>query len=469
MFKKLLYLYNDGHNPFPSGRGGLGYHLPNYPKVIHGEGLSDEEDDSEEESIILPEISSEEIEEIDTTTDKGKKEIKELLKKMETIHIEPIESPSLKTITDVIKLERKHTGKKASTEGIQEMIDKVDTLVKKKETTPEPKKESGINMDELNETIEDRIDEYERAYKISLNPEDKELIRQYIKDNFMEYISKQKYKNIYIDLSEVKDAIEHFEINETPYKQTMDDILQKPKEEQQEFLNDNYESIYQYYKNLDSRPGKGYETFLCEGIGTNIIKGFVNDDNIEILNFDKSDDIPDNKKDFCVVDMLYKNPKTNKGGLGELKDYNDKDMEEYDDPNKNYVAVQAAKLCGNSYPGTNSNFDIIFGKDDDTGEYYIIDVRYKNKPISQGIEIDEYLVSVNANNNTWICDLLKQKGFVKKYINDNTMTEYPRTKGLYYVDAFKIPQTKDFVSGSKTEIPSIRIKNKYFKSQIKKK
>jgi hypothetical protein len=39
MLKKLLYLYNDGHNPFPHmGRGGLGYHLPGVPKVIHGEG-----------------------------------------------------------------------------------------------------------------------------------------------------------------------------------------------------------------------------------------------------------------------------------------------------------------------------------------------------------------------------------------------------------------------------------------------
>lgn len=41
MLKKLLYLYNDGHNPFPSmGRGGLGYHLPNYPKVMHGDGFN---------------------------------------------------------------------------------------------------------------------------------------------------------------------------------------------------------------------------------------------------------------------------------------------------------------------------------------------------------------------------------------------------------------------------------------------
>jgi len=38
MLKKLLYLYNDGHNPFPKlGKGGLGYHLPQYKK--RGKGL----------------------------------------------------------------------------------------------------------------------------------------------------------------------------------------------------------------------------------------------------------------------------------------------------------------------------------------------------------------------------------------------------------------------------------------------
>jgi len=40
MHKNLLYLYNDGHNPFPHlGKGGLGYKLPQYRKRIHGEAL----------------------------------------------------------------------------------------------------------------------------------------------------------------------------------------------------------------------------------------------------------------------------------------------------------------------------------------------------------------------------------------------------------------------------------------------
>jgi len=41
MLKNLLHLYNDGHNPFPNmGKGGLGYHLPQYRKMVHGDGFN---------------------------------------------------------------------------------------------------------------------------------------------------------------------------------------------------------------------------------------------------------------------------------------------------------------------------------------------------------------------------------------------------------------------------------------------
>lgn len=43
MLKKLLYLYNDGHNPFPHGKGGLGYKPRMYGGMIHDE--EDEEED----------------------------------------------------------------------------------------------------------------------------------------------------------------------------------------------------------------------------------------------------------------------------------------------------------------------------------------------------------------------------------------------------------------------------------------
>jgi hypothetical protein len=52
MLKNLLYLYNDGHNPFPQmqGYGGLGYHLPEYHKVIHGSGGENDEETIDEET-----------------------------------------------------------------------------------------------------------------------------------------------------------------------------------------------------------------------------------------------------------------------------------------------------------------------------------------------------------------------------------------------------------------------------------
>jgi hypothetical protein len=59
MLKKLLYLYNDGHNPFPKlGKGGLGYHLPQYKKKIHGGAVSYNEDgtmnyDANDENFLV--------------------------------------------------------------------------------------------------------------------------------------------------------------------------------------------------------------------------------------------------------------------------------------------------------------------------------------------------------------------------------------------------------------------------------
>jgi len=53
MLKRLLYLYNDGHNPFPKlGKGGLGYHLPQYRKRMHGEALHIFTNDKGEHEII---------------------------------------------------------------------------------------------------------------------------------------------------------------------------------------------------------------------------------------------------------------------------------------------------------------------------------------------------------------------------------------------------------------------------------
>jgi hypothetical protein len=53
MLKRLLYLYNDGHNPFPKlNSGGLGYHLPQYRKRMHGEALHIFTNDDGEHEVI---------------------------------------------------------------------------------------------------------------------------------------------------------------------------------------------------------------------------------------------------------------------------------------------------------------------------------------------------------------------------------------------------------------------------------
>ena len=73
--KKLLHLYNIGHNPFPNigkgglgyhiGKGGLGYHLPQYRKTIHGCGRTGDklnyESDSEEKEVVNGNKEEEEV------------------------------------------------------------------------------------------------------------------------------------------------------------------------------------------------------------------------------------------------------------------------------------------------------------------------------------------------------------------------------------------------------------------------
>jgi hypothetical protein len=72
--KKLLHLYNYGHNPFPKlGRGGLGYHLPQYKikggKITIGEdGLIN--DDGDDENPFF--IQNDQIEGIYSRDDEGR-------------------------------------------------------------------------------------------------------------------------------------------------------------------------------------------------------------------------------------------------------------------------------------------------------------------------------------------------------------------------------------------------------------
>jgi len=494
MLKKLLYLYNDGHNPFPKlGKGGLGYHLPQYRKRMHGEALHEITTESGEKQYI----------------DDENKDDKNLYSKEGFIDDENVYSHI--TPAQGYFLPMKQGGHYIPSEGAyykppessdEFYVTKDPNFTKNYhgdqelnpydiETYPpfeDEEYESKIN--DLNENIKDRINEYENHNKVILLPNDKTLIRQKIINEFM---ANKNNKYVNISYNQIKEAIKHFDIKpeDTPkmkkikairdeqtkqkeeimqeklrVEQLIDDMKQLSVIEQTEILKDEYSELVSYYKNKDTRPGKGYELFICEGAGSSIIKSVVGDDNIEIMNFDKSPIIPKNTKDFCAIDIMYKNPTTNKGGIGEIKDYSDKDMNEYNDPELNYTPLQATKICGNSIPGTSNNFDIVFGKDDKTNEYYIIDIRYKNKPISQGVDIDEYLVSVNAKGNTWICDLMKQKSFIKKYINDNTMIESTNTPGIYKVDIRKIPKTMDNVSGG--YVQSIRVKNKYFKPIIKK-
>jgi hypothetical protein len=280
MFKKLLYLYNDGHNPFPSGKGGLGYHLPQYSKVIHGEGLSDEE--SEDETKYISDVPTAYIKDIDPETNEGKNETKVLLKELidglEGKVIQRIEVPKLKNITDILKLEPKNLNSK-EIEGIQETIDKVEGILK----NPEPKTEpetviyKDINEYSINEIKTNFYDMIKNGFKIyNFTDEQKEELLDYIitqKNADYHNFQKNKPKKAYADTSVDKQLIEismkelEIEPEVNPEKQTVqefdDEITTIKKEhnlpnkgiafeykminDEQEFLKDETETQSEFY------------------------------------------------------------------------------------------------------------------------------------------------------------------------------------------------------------------------------
>jgi hypothetical protein len=522
MLKRLLYLYNDGHNPFPKlGKGGLGYHLPQYRKRMHGDGMhlingkyEYDDDDSDlqvydqgfitgnyiplgnDEFIVDDErhhnnriIKPKHIgkpEYFDTTLNEN--DIYD--DNDDNDYYDPTKSsiPYLNTTQKILhdieqtKIPKNKKLSKSDIKDVNEIIKKTETLIEDKDKVHIEKTINDLFMSNYGFGM------VEKVYKGL-----KELIKNLSKDS-LEYqiyntlkieIDKSSFllpsdlpslRNKFKSLSDedfslLKIALEDvFKKHDEKMEETkvlIEDLSKLSFEESFDVVTNNYDDILAYYNTQYTAPGKGYEAFLC-GAGSCLIKYTLNDNDMVVTNFDNSDEIPEGKSQYCAVDLLIMNPKTNSGAIGEAKNYGDKDMTIHNDPENNYVAIQASKLCGNSFKGSSSNFDIVFGKDDDTKEYYIIDIRYKNKPISKNIDINDYLLSVNAQNDTWICNLLKEPKFVKKYINDKTMINYNGHKDLFKVNIDTIPKTEDYVSGSKNKIQSIRIKNKYFK-QIKKK
>jgi len=344
MFKKLLYLYNDGHNPFPSGRGGLGYHLPQYPKVMHGEGgshrgLEGSDDEDTIHTNEYPDIEEENedekiIKDADPTTKEGKTVIiEQLIKEMKEIKIKKVE--------------------KIDINEIHETIDNVEALLKKREPKPEPKKEpdtgiyKDINESSINEIKTNFYDMLKDGFKIyDFTDEQKEKLLNYIitqKNADYRIFQKNKPKIAFVNKSVDKQLIE------ISMKELEIEPEVKQEEQEADILNKDFLEYYknEYTNHTWDNKGVAYEDYLLEN-KQDFLKEITETKDIKPFT-DAS-----TSKSFYVDEDVTKGPIMAYGRpLYEMSgiDLHNKDtaLEIKYNIDLDHIEIQGAKLYGNEY------------------------------------------------------------------------------------------------------------------------
>ena len=511
MLKKLLYLYNDGHNPFPKlGKGGLGYHLPQYKNKIHGGTLEVDVDINDDYKTVPTKYDG--LDANFLVIDQGGTPVG-MYKVLDdgNFKIDYFSEPLLSTqtqqpIAKSVVVDKINPNKK--------YIDDSNEFGEKfnydfyASDTPEDYKVA---------SVETNLRKYYDTMKFSNRELDEQIdnliIRapvlfdstEYRKSNFKNQSAKQNalinMQTLLTALSEVP-TDEHDEIiakhkkaqaeqqeederelEESDDEEDIDTIITtmktKPVEEQFTIVKNKYNEIYEYYKSRQSSPGKGYEKFLCEGASSILkrlfIKPSVDNNECVVLNFDDEKMIKDKDvRKWCPVDLFIAYPlqfNIMSAAICEAKDFIGINMTERSNPKSNYVAIQAEKLCGTFFDDGKRigyGFDIIFAKQQ-SGDFYIKEIKHKNTSLTKQRNISDYFVSINDGTDTWICNLLKNKEFCSKYINQQLMKPIPGSgMSLFVVDPNKFPKNTqgkfdyDRVSGSDNLKRSIRIPKELF-------
>ena len=507
--KKLLHLYNYGHNPFPTlGKGGLGYHLPQYHKRMIGgtlkiddEGNPIEYDELDENFLIIddknepvgqyfslpdnkikiqifnepdnisqgdPPIASEKI------IDRPKKN-KSYVRDPEDpysydffVGTQPDElPPEIQALKTPPKMKEYATTKNSLNDIIDDLISENPYLFPTK-----------IYAKSYHKTLKDKEDIVDKMYDM-LYPTKKELS---FNEKYADIIHKHKIakeEQDVLDLQQSNDDEEEPAITEEErIEKIISDIPTLPIDEQIEVVKEEYSVLVNYYKERQTSSGKGYESFLA-GPGACILKletpnrgTDVND--LKVIPYDKSSLLKTgDERKYCVVDFFLGYPtKLNipYGIICESKDYQTDNMLEYNDPKSNYIAIQVTKLCGTSFEDKKeSGFDIYFKKYTTNNNYYIYGVFNKGKNITHEKYVTDYLLTINAGDTSWICNLLKTQEFCDEYINDKTMKRVVGYNNVYRIDitSKSFPKHYDYVSGSSNKVMSIRIPKRLFKNVIK--
>jgi len=520
MLKNLLYLYNDGHNPFPKlGKGGLGYHLPGYK--LKGKGMhlnasgeydyDDNDNDLQvyDQGFIIGNykpmgdnffyVEDDERGEKLLVRNPKKDESKQNLYKHSSTGYEVEDVDEIKPI-----------------ETIKKTIDKVDKTIKPmvikenkktvKKLTKEEKaelkaQETALKAQQKNEEIAIKYliesSRETKPTKTMINALYKSLLTAHPTITIEQYKSDpEKYNQDALDVyngvwvkkeekkaEEIKKIVEkeadidtkykkmsNKEITYEEHKQILSDVEYTTKITKK-YIEDFKIDYAKTHPEIQSDTelnfelaGKGLESFLASPVGSPIVKTICNNDDIDVIrDLGNNSVIPTNvngvnQQLFCVIDNFSYDSKTNKGYINEIKDLNIKLIKKKNDPTwLDYEPIQTTK-----FEGTEGKFgkiyDILFYLD--KGKYYPYDIKYKKQSITDGKDIQRYNLISTSDKGIVKCDMMELINN-PKFKSYNNISMNPIKVGKNTLYSCKINSGhNDIVYGK--EKPSLRIPKSLF-------
>ena len=340
MLKKLLYLYNDGHNPFPklgnnkiNGKGGLGYHLPN--KKLIGYGIDKhydrdrnflfEEDDGQSDDEVRSWRSDEsEYNVVGRVEYDEDRDIKQIYKKgyrydpeLKEYYVDYIPDDNYDG-NEIDRLEKQHK-KERNILNLEDELT-IDTNVDNDK----------VKLDEILRKLDD-VYETDKETHASIKEVLFELnaLKGTTSSNIDDSINLQEIK-IIMDVNNYKWMVSDI-TNELKIKLKNDFKIQHPTTTDK--------TIDGYVKN--SVAGKGFEEFLCS-IGSPLIYNINKD--IQINNNDDNILVPESLRLYTSIDLYTLTL------CIECKDY-----WKVSSTSKNSVILQYSKLLGFENEITNYN------------------------------------------------------------------------------------------------------------------
>lgn len=328
MLKKLLYLYNDGHNPFPNMHNcGLGYHLPNKRKRMRGRALHIyKNDDGEYEIIDDGNYADANI----YSNEEGLP--KNFVDKEETKEKEDVEKEAQDREEIKNKKEREYEKRNKKIESLFSEIDEVleknknDEYEEDSETESSDKKEDNI-YNTTNELVSNVLNDT----MLELNNETKEHIEDLIGANFPV-------------------------MNDTTYNDLNSELLKIKKfnpEQKEKWLKEKYENDdYTFYILPNGNIQYNYINLTTndEGLANPIVMWFVNGDDYKKLKTNKERNINlGDTIEEIMFDNKYKNISNVLGDFSDSYTLNNKAIVK-----TNYLTTEFQK-----YSAFEKDFDIL--------------------------------------------------------------------------------------------------------------